>query len=55
MRLFSKDFVDIALNTDAYVGKTKEHYLVFKVTVSDTKSFLPLITISDFHLIIGIS
>ncbi len=55
IKLFSENFVDIALKTGACVGKVEGHYLVLEVAVSGAKSRFPFVTFSNPHLMIGTS
>ncbi len=55
IKLFSENFVDVALKTGGCVKKAERHYLVFKVAVSGAKSRLPFVTFSNPHLMIGTS
>ncbi len=54
-KLFSKDLIDVTLETGGCVGKAEEYYLVLKVAVSDTKGRLPLVTFLNPHLIVSTS
>ena len=54
IKLFSKNFVDVALKTGRRIKKTKKYDLILEVIVSGIKSHLLLVTFSDSHLIIGI-
>ncbi len=54
IKLFNKDFIDIALKTGWYVGKAKRHNLILEVAISGVKNRLPLIVFLISHLIISI-
>ncbi len=52
-KLFSQNFVDIALKTGGCIGNAEEHYLVLEVAVSGAKGRLPFVTFSNPHSMIG--
>ncbi len=49
IKLFSENFVDVALKTDGCIGKTKEHYSVLEVAVSCAKDYLPFVTFLNLY------
>ena len=53
IKLLSKDLIDIALKTGWYIGKAKEHELVFKVVVFGAKDHHILVAFLDSHPMIG--
>ncbi len=55
IKLFSKNFVDIALKIGGYIGKAKVYYLILKVAVSGTKGHLLLVTFLNPHLVVNTS
>ena len=55
IKLFNKDFVDIALKIGCCVEKTKGDDLVFEIAIFGVKSRLLLIIFFNFHLMIGTS
>lgn len=55
IKLFKEDFINIALKTSCYIGKSEGHDLIYKVTISSIKSYFPLITLSNFYQMISTS
>ena len=53
IKLFSKDFIDIALKTGRSIGESKKHDLVLEIVVPGTKSSLPFVTFSNPHLMVS--
>ena len=55
IELFCQDLIDVILEADRSVGSSERYYLVLKMTISGLKSYFPLITFFDSHLVIGTS
>ena len=53
VELFSKDFINIALNTGWSVGEFKRHNLILEVAVPVIKSSLSFVAFSDSHPMVG--
>ena len=53
IQLCGQDFIDITLEASRYIGETKKHDLVLKMTVLSLKNRLPFITFRDSHPMIG--
>ena len=54
IKFFCQNLVDIALKHDWYVGQTKKHYLILKITIMGHESYLLFITFSNSYPIINI-
>ena len=54
IQLFSQNLIDVSLEYSRSIRKAKKHNLVFEVAVLGLKSGLPLITLTNLHLMIGI-
>ena len=55
IELLYQDLVDITLEACWGIRKSEKLHLVLKITVSDSKSHLPLVTFLDPHSMIDIS
>lgn len=55
MKFSTKNVIDIFLEYDRSIRKTKKHNLVFKLTISSLKSRFLLITLTNSHSMICIS
>ncbi len=55
IKLLSNNLVDIVLKTGWRIGKARKYNLVFEVVVLGIKNYLPLVTFSNSHLMIGTS
>ena len=55
IKLFSKDLVDIVLQTGWYVGQPKMHNLILEVTISSAKDRFLFIAFSNSHSMISTS
>ncbi len=54
VELFCQDLVDVARKCGRYIGQSKRHDLIFKVTIVSLKGCLTFITFLDLHLMVGI-
>ena len=55
MKFSTKILIDIFLECDQNIRKTKKHNLIFKLTISSLKSLSLLITLIKSHFMIYIS
>ncbi len=55
IKLFSENFINVALKTGGYIGKAKGHYLILEMVVSSAKGRLSFVTFLNPHLMIGTS
>ena len=55
MYFFSQNFINIFLEDNWRIKKTKKHDLVLKIAISDMKNSLLFIILKNLYLIIGIS
>ncbi len=55
IKLFSENFIVIALKAGGYDGKAKGYYLVLELAVSGAKVRLPLVTFSNPYLVVSTS
>ena len=53
VKLFSKDFINVALKTGRGNGEFQKHDLILKVAVPNTKNCLSFIAFSNSHLVVG--
>ena len=54
IKLLSKNLVDVALKIGGCVEKTKRHYLVLEVAISNVEGRLPFVTFSNSYLMVDI-
>lgn len=53
LEFFSKDFVNIVLEAELSIRKTKKHDLILEMTIPDSKNGLLFIAFLNFHLMVG--
>ena len=54
IKLFHKDFINVALENCQNVGQFKRHHLILKIAVSGPENCLLLIFLANSHPVIGI-
>lgn len=54
VKFLGGDFVEVSLEASWCIKQIKRHNLVFKVSVSDTKDYFPVISFSNSHQMINI-
>ena len=55
VKLFSEDFINVALKTGWSIGESKRHDLVLEVAVPSTKNSLSFVAFSNSHPIVDTS
>lgn len=55
IKLFCQYLIDVFLEACCYVKKVKRHHLILKMTVSSSKSRLPLVSFANSHPIVSTS
>ncbi len=55
VKLLGKDLVDVSLEAIWSIGQTKGRDLIFEVAIPGTECCLSLVTLSNSHLMIGIT
>lgn len=53
VELLGQDFINVILESSQYIKKTKKHDLVLEIAILSSQSRFLLITLFDFHPMIG--